>query len=130
MCTLVQIKKRARMPTLGSAIPWSTAKPCRVNSVDKTPTTCRRLTTPYHAVPTRTTFCNPHPYSPLSPQASVQLLASLELVAMEGEEPPSAHSLAFSTSSQEARSDMSAPASPSTASTVSCSTEGSCCFTP
>ena len=49
--------------------------------------------------PGRTTFCTPHPYSPLSPQASVQLQASLELVAMEGEEPLSPRSLAFSTSS-------------------------------
>ena len=54
---------------------------------------------------------------------------SLELVAMEGEEPLSPHNLIFSTSSQGARSDDSAPASPSTASTVSCSMEGSRCFT-
>ena len=72
----------------------------------------------------------PQPNSPLFPQASVRLLASLELVAMEGEDPLSPHSLNFSTSSQEARSDGSAPAFPSAASTLSCSTEGSRCHTP
>ena len=68
------------------------------------------------------------PPSPLlSLQASVQLLASLELVAMEGEEPLSPHSLDFSASSQETSSVTSAPAFPFTASTVLCSTEGSQC---
>ena len=56
--------------------------------------------------------------------------ALLELVVMEGKEPSSPERLDFSASSQEARSVASAPDSPSTASTVSCSTEGSRCFTP
>ena len=92
--------------------------------------TCRRLTTPHQVGPVRTTFRTPHPHSLLSPLASVQLLASLELVAMEGQDPLSPRGLAFSASSKEARSDDSAPASPSMASMVSCSTEGSRCFTP
>ena len=37
----------------------------------------------------------PDPFSPVSPQALVQLLASLELVAMEGKEPPSPRNLSF-----------------------------------
>ena len=65
------------------------------------------------------TFRTPQPNSPLSPQASVQLLASLELVAMEGESPLTPRSLNFSDSSREARSNRSAPASPSRASTLS-----------
>ena len=60
----------------------------------------------------------------------MQLLASLEPVAMEGEEPLSPHSLDFSASSQETSSVTSALASPFTASTVLCSTEGSQCATP
>ena len=69
--------------------------------------------------------------SPMSPRVSLQLLASLELVAMEGEEPLSPRKeLNYETSSQEPHSDASAPGSPSTASTMSCSTEGSRCLTP
>ena len=49
---------------------------------------------------------------------------------MEGESPLTPRNLNFSDSSQETRSDGSATASPSTASTLSCSTEGSHCQTP
>ena len=96
-------------------------RPGRTSGFDQTPTACNKAATPYRVRPTHTTT---HPFSRMSPQASVQLLASLELVAMEGEEPPSPRNLSFSTSSQGARLDNSASASPSMASTVSCSTEG------
>ena len=82
----------------------------------------------YRVGPVRNTFRTPQSKFPLSPQASRQLLASLELVAMEGEAAPAP--LDFEDSSQETRSIASAPDSPSTASTVSCSTEGSRCATP
>ena len=130
ICTPVQLNKRARITTPGSLIPWSNTKPRGTHSEDVTPVMCRRLTTPHQVGPAHTTFRTPHPHSLLSPLAPVQLLASLELVAMEGEDPLSPRSLAFSASSKEARSDDFAPASPSTASTVLCSTEGSRCFTP
>ena len=86
----------------------------------------------YRVGPVRNTLQTPLPHSPLTPQASLQLLALLELVALEGEAPPSPPrcSLDFEASSQETRSASSAPDSPSTASTVSCSTQGSRCFTP
>ena len=44
--------------------------------------------TPHRIGPARNTFCTPHPLSPMAPQASLRLLASLELVAMEGDAPP------------------------------------------
>ena len=75
----------------------------------------------------RTTFCTPQSNSPMSPQASRQLLASL--VAMEGEAAPSRLCLNSEDSSQETHSETSALESPSTASTVSCTTEGSRCLT-
>ena len=109
--------------------------PPRTSTVDQTPTTCRQVTTPYQVGPASggacTPFRTPHPFSPMSPQASVQLLVSLDLVAMEGEEPPSPCNPSYATPSPGARSDDSTPASPSTASTASCSTEGSFkgCFT-
>ena len=81
--------------------------------------------TRYRVGPVRNTFCTLLSHPPLTPQASLQLLASLELVAMEGEATPSPrYSLDFEASSQETRSASSAPDSPSTASMVSCSTEG------
>ena len=84
------------MPTPGSDAPWSTMHPRRVSRVNETPTTCRQLATPYQVGPACTTFRTPHPFSPMSPQASVQLLALLELVTVEGEEPPSPRNLSFS----------------------------------
>ena len=129
-CTPVQVTKRARVPTPESAIPWSIVRPSRMGSTGKTPLTCRRATTPYQVGPACTTFHTPQPLSPMSPQASVQLLTSLELVAMEAEDPLSPRSPDFSVSSQETRSAISTPDSPSTASKVSCSTAGSRCATP
>ena len=81
--------------------------------------------TPYKADPVRNTFHTPLPHPPLTPQASLQLLASLELVATEGEvAPPPRYSLDLEASSQKTRPASSAPDSPSIASTVSCNTEG------
>ena len=130
ICTPIQVSKRPRLQTPGSTIPWHSVKPPGAVGTDRTPATGGQHSTPHQVGPVRTTFRTPQPNSPLSPQASVQLLASLELVAMEGESPLTPHSLNFSDSSQETRSDGSAPASPSTASTLSCSTEGSRCQTP
>ena len=50
---------------------------------------------------------------------------------MEGDVPPTPRqALDFEALSQGSRSALSAPDSPSTVSTVSCSTEGLRCFTP
>ena len=85
----------------------------------------------YCVGPVHTTFRTPQPHSPLYPHMSLQLLALLELVAMEGEAPPSpTPALHFETSSQGTCSDDSAPDSPSKASTVSRSTDESRRFTP
>ena len=61
---------------------------------------------------------------------SAVCMSCLALVAMEGEHPLTPRNLNFSDSSQEACSDRSAPASPSMASTLSCSTEGWRCHGP
>ena len=58
-------------------------------TVEQTPATCEASSTPYQVGPVCNTFLKPHPLSPLSRQASLQLLASLELGAMEAEALPS-----------------------------------------
>ena len=131
VCTPVQIKKKQRQATPGSTLQWSAVRGPLPNHTEATPATSRRTSTPYRVGPARTTFHTPQSLSPMSPRVSLQLLASLELVAMEGEEPLSPRKeLNYETSSQEPHSDASAPGSPSTASTMSCSTEGSRCLTP
>ena len=54
-----------------------------------TPTVSCVTPTPYQVGLVCTTFQTPHPLSPMSCPAALQLLASLELVAMDGEAPPS-----------------------------------------
>ena len=131
VCTPVQIKKKQRQATPGSTLQWSAVRGPLPNHTEATPATSRRTSTPYRVGPARTTFHTPQSLSPMSPRVSLQLLASLELVAMEGEEPLSPRKeLNYETSSQGPNSDASAPGSPSTASTMSCSTEGSRCLTP
>ena len=122
--------KRSRPASVWSAVRTPKRGPLP-NHTEATPATSRRTSTPYRVGPARTTFHTPQSLSPMSPRVSLQLLASLELVAMEGEEPLSPRKeLNYETSSQEPHSDASAPGSPSTASTMSCSTEGSRCLTP
>ena len=60
----------------------------RPQVLDQTPATCEASSAPYQVRPVRTTFRTQHAHSPLSPQAPLQLLASLELVAMKGDAPP------------------------------------------
>ena len=55
--------------------------------------TSRGTSTLHRVGPVRHSFRTPLPHSPLTPQASLQLLASLGLVALEGEAAPSPQQL-------------------------------------
>ena len=126
ICTPAQTQKKARYIAAGHSHPFQPAR--HREGADHTPAVGSLVHTLYRVGPVRNTFRTPQSKSPLSPQASRQLRASLELVAMEGKAAPGP--LDFEDSSQETRLVASALDSPSTASTVSCSSEGSRCVTP
>ena len=101
ICTLVRTGRKPRASTLASTPRWLAMAPVRARDVECTPPAGDGAKAPYRVGTAHTTVRTPHPLSPLSPQMSLQLLASLELVAMEGDAPPSPRqTLLFEASSQ------------------------------
>ena len=91
VCTPVQLTKRHRVTSPAVTPQWLAVAPKMLGSTHRTPATGGALTTPFRIGLERNTFRTPQPLSPLTPQASLRLPASLELVAMEGDAPPTPH---------------------------------------
>ena len=115
--TPAQLAKRPRLQT---PLHMSLVKVPRPPGEAATPATPSGAVTPYYLGPARNTFESPQIQSPMPQQVSQQLLESLNLVLMADD---SDQSVNYDT-------PRSVATHVSTATTVTCSTDGSQCATP